>query len=242
MTIAWEAFGEKNGAASYQALRDQILRYRSPEPNPEIGCIVLAQPFFFEKRDWIPQPADWSPNLVSGRSYDTQDPIGASLWNQVQERLERLSLPLADDEQTIPLVAEPSAQYGSEYLMRPRLGQGAFRALVTDAYKRRCAVTGQRTLPVLHAAHIKPYAQSGPHDVRNGLLLRADIHILFERGYMTITKDLDIEVSRRIREEFENGEEYYALHGNRLAVMPSRRIERPAAEYVEWHNEIVFRA
>ena len=37
-----------------------------------------------------------------------------------------------------------------------RLGHGAFRLLVTDAYQRRCAVTGERTLPVLDAAHIRP--------------------------------------------------------------------------------------
>jgi putative restriction endonuclease len=40
--------------------------------------------------------------------------------------------------------------------VQPRLGQGAFRLLVTDAYQRRCAVTGERTLPVLDAAHIRP--------------------------------------------------------------------------------------
>jgi len=91
--------------------------------------------------------------------------------------------------------------YGSPYLVRPRLGQGAFRVLVIDAYQRRCAITGERTLPVLQAAHIKPHASSGPHEVRNGLLLRADLRILFDRGYVTVTPDLRVEVSRRIRED-----------------------------------------
>ncbi|RPI44481.1 MAG: hypothetical protein EHM59_12710 [Betaproteobacteria bacterium] len=59
--------------------------------------------------------------------------------------------------------ATPDGQrFGAEYLMRGRLGQGAFRVLVTDAYQRRCAVTGEKTLPVLEAAHIRPYAEDGP--------------------------------------------------------------------------------
>lgn len=64
-------------------------------------------------------------------------------------------------------------------IVRPRLGQGAFRIVVTDTYERRCAVTGERTLPVLEAAHIKSYADGGAHDITNGLLLRSDLHTLF---------------------------------------------------------------
>ena len=44
--------------------------------------------------------------------------------------------------------------YGDPVLVRPRLGQGTFRVLVTDNYRRRCAVTGEKALPVLDAAHI----------------------------------------------------------------------------------------
>lgn len=75
-------------------------------------------------------------------------------------------------------------RYGAEYLMRARLGQGAFRVMVSDAYQRRCAVTGERTLPFLEAAHIRPYTEEGPRVISNGLLLRSDLHTLFDRGYM----------------------------------------------------------
>ena len=95
--------------------------------------------------------------------------------------------------------------------------------LVTDLYERRCAVTGERTLPVLDAAHIRPLRrQTGPHDPRNGLLLRSDLHTLLDRGYVTVTPELRFEVSGRIREEFENGRDYYALHGGRFACPSSR--------------------
>ena len=94
-------------------------------------------------------------------------------------------------------------RYGAPALVRPRLGQGAFRVLVTDTYHRRCAVTGERVLPALEAAHIRPYGEGGVDEVTNGLLLRRDIHGLFDRGYVTVTPAGLFEVSRRIREEFE---------------------------------------
>lgn len=128
-------------------------------------------------------------------------------------------------------------RYGSNILTKVRLGQGAFRVLVTDAYSRRCSITGERTLPVLEAAHIKPYALSGPHFIANSLLLRSDLHKLFDSGYITITKDYRIEVSRRIKEEFENGKEYYQYHGESLKQLPDRKLDRPDERYISWHNE-----
>jgi putative restriction endonuclease len=125
-------------------------------------------------------------------------------------------------------------------IVYPRLGQGTFRVLVTDLYERRCAVTGERTLPVLEAAHIRPYGASGPHDPRNGVLLRSDLHTLFDRGYVTVTPELRFEVSRRIREEFENGREYYKLHGASVR-QPSRGEWAPSREYLDWHASEVFR-
>jgi putative restriction endonuclease len=124
--------------------------------------------------------------------------------------------------------------------MKPRLGQGAFRIVVTDAYSRKCCVTGERVLPVLQASHIRPYSGGGEHRINNGLLLRSDLHVLFDRGYVTITPDLNLEVSRRIREEFENGRDYYALHG-RQVVSPAAAGNRASKVNLEWHNEHVFK-
>ena len=121
-------------------------------------------------------------------------------------------------------------------LVRPSLGQGAFRLLVTDTYHRRCAVTQERTFPALDAAHVRPYAEGGVHEVTNGLLLRRDLHSLFDRGYVTVTPELRFEVSRRIKEEFENGRAYYALHGGQVHI-PERLAARPDAAALTWHNE-----
>ncbi len=239
-SLAWDAFGEKNGVASYRELLARVRHYRKDDESvdPVIGCNVLAEPFFFARERWIPVPASWAPNIVQGKTYDSITSEGAALWREVRQAFERAAgVPESPSQDE-----EPAAnRFGPEYLTRGRLGQGAFRVLVIDAYQRRCAVTGEKTLPVLEAAHIKPYASEGPHQVNNGILLRSDLHKLFDVGYVTVTPDLALEVSPRLREEWHNGQEYYAHHGRRLNFMPSDRASQPRAEYLRWHNEEVFK-
>ena len=81
-----------------------------------------------------------------------------------------------------------------------------------------CAVTPEPRLPALEAAHIRPFAEGGEHEASNGVLLGRDLHSLFDAGYVTITPKLNFEVSRRIKEEFENGRQYYELHGRTIAA------------------------
>jgi len=94
---------------------------------------------------------------------------------------------------------------------------------------------------VLEAAHIKPYAESGPNRTENGLLLRSDIHKLFDAGYDTVTPEHRIEVSPRIREEFETGKAYYRFQGRELEVRPMQLAEQPDPGYLQWHNENRYR-
>ncbi len=228
--LAWEAFGENNGVDSYQSLRRRIEQYRGAiRGDPEIGCNILNKPFFFERSDWIPVPASWAPNIVRGRTFGTEGNEGLALCNSVAGHLR--------ERAAVAPEATEAQRYGADYLAHARLGQGAFRVLVTDAYHRRCAITGERTLPVLEAAHIKPYSETGPHLITNGLLLRSDLHILFDEGYVTVTEDLCVQVSDRIKEEFENGREYYQHRGKPLVMVPGGQNERPAAEFLRWHNE-----
>jgi putative restriction endonuclease len=122
----------------------------------------------------------------------------------------------------------------------PRLGQGAFRVLVTDAYQRRYAISQEKTRPALEAAHIRPYGDGGEHEAQNGLLLRRDIHSLFDAGYVTVTPDLHLKVSKRIRGKFDNGRHYYALHGQSINT-PAAPTHRPSTAALTWHNENCFR-
>lgn len=237
-SLAWEAFGEANGAASLPEMRARIAKYRRASPNDRsdfaIGCRILTQPFFLPEERWIEVPASWSPNIVSFRGYSTQEVDGRALWHGVEEAM-AASSPLSSRG----FGEAAQARYGEPTLVQPRLGQGTFRVLVTDSYNRRCAVTGERTLPALDAAHIRPYGEGGLHEATNGLLLRRDIHSLFDAGYVTVTRALRFEVSGRIREEYENGRHYYALHGASVAE-PDQLDRRPARAALLWHNENRF--
>jgi putative restriction endonuclease len=234
-SLAWDAFGEKNGAPTFDEMRRRIERYRRIAPDPRedytIGCIVLEEPFFLERDQWIPAPASFARNTVVGKTYDLREEEGRSLWDEVVVRRGTSGRVVA--EQVIgPMFGEPA-------LVRRRLGQGGFRILVTDTYGRHCAVTGERTLPVLQAAHIRPVTAGGLHQVDNGLLLRSDIHTLFDRGYVTVTPDHRFRVSWRLRDEWHNGRVYYELDRRNVWVPEDARY-RPSLEALEWHADTVF--
>jgi putative restriction endonuclease len=238
VSLAWEAFGIKNGAENLPEMRARIERYRRTKPalqeDYEIGCILLQQPFFLPMDQWLPVP-DWHANIVRGKTYDLTVEPGRTLWRDIQDRLQLVAF----RDAAVGEIPEPAARYGEPVAILPRLGQGSFKIIVTDAYSRRCAVTGEKALPVLQAAHIRPYAEGGDHRVDNGLLLRSDLHILFDRGYMTVTPEYRVEVSERLKKDFDNGEEYFARHGQRI-VLPRSPAWRPNREFLAWHNERRF--
>jgi hypothetical protein len=88
---------------------------------------------------------------------------------------------------------------------------------------------------------IQPYAKHGPHDVSNGVLLRADLHRLFDQGYVTITPEYRLEVSPRLKEDYRNGRSYYPLHGASVSI-PTAAGDAPSVDFLRWHNERVYRA
>jgi putative restriction endonuclease len=113
--------------------------------------------------------------------------------------------------------------FGEAQRGRVRLKQGAFRVMVTAAYNRRCAVSGEKALPVLQAAHIKPVTDGGLHRMDNGLLLRSDVHTLFDRAYITVTPDHRVLVaSRALKDDFDNGEPYAPFHGAKILLQSAR--------------------
>lgn len=243
ISVAWDTFGERNGCKNFQDFQKMIINYRADKlnSNPTIGCIVLTNPIFFKKEDWIEIPNDWSKNIVQGKSYSTETAIGNDLWQKVDLLLHKYLLYDKPKEENQFIVEDDTPQYGKSILTKVRLGQGAFRVLVTDAYNRKCAITGEKTLPVLEAAHIKPYSEFGPHLISNALLLRSDMHKLFDTGYITITSELKVEVSKRIKEEYQNGKEYYKYHGSSLFTLPTKEDDRPNSRFIEWHNSNIFR-
>ena len=237
--LAWEAFGEKNGAATFEQMRQRIGRYASAGTGHRVGCIMVAQPVFFADHDWVEQPRNWQGPVVSGAGYDLTEGEGLRIWEECRARVAHYPIEGKDEKGAPDVAAEAPPAFGTPQLVAPRLGQGTFRVAVTSAYGSACAVTGEHSLPVLEAAHIRPYSIAGSHAVPNGLLLRADIHRLFDSGYVTVTPDHKFLVSARLAQEWENGKVYYALQGN-VIKLPKRNADRPAAEQLRWHNDHVF--
>jgi putative restriction endonuclease len=237
LSVAWDVFAEQNGASSFRGLHDLIAANAAdpPGPNPDIGCTAVTDVFFLPREKWIPVDDLFAKSIMRGRIYDTAKADGEKLWALVQAAQDGGAL--AEE----PPMTDVN-RFGEAFLTRARLGQSSFRTLVIDAYGRKCALTGESTLPVLEAAHIRPYSDHGPHAISNGLLLRSDFHKLFDAGLITVEPDYKIRVSTRIRGQYFNGKAYYRLEGQELATMPERALDRPNPEFLRWHNHERFAA
>jgi putative restriction endonuclease len=242
VSMAWEAFGEWNGAATLEELRRRLARLRPGGlrygDDPTIGCLMISEPVFFGEDDWVAQPRDWSKNIVTGKMYPLDQGEGERVWQECRLRSGR-NLELEVEAGHVG--AEVGPRKGQPVLVAPRLGQGTFRIAVTDAYGRACAVTEEHSLPVLEAAHIRPFAESGPNVLPNGLCLRSDIHRLFDRGYVTVDPHYRFRVSPRLREEWKNGKAYYGMEGRKI-LLPEFERDWPDRETLAWHGTEKFLA
>ncbi|MCL5735370.1 MAG: HNH endonuclease [Actinobacteria bacterium] len=229
-SYAWDCFGEANGAPDFPSMLARITRLRRGGSSASgsaggvnagdfrIGCIMIAAPVFFTPDEWVRPPADWSPSGIQvGKRYDLSSGEGSRILRECMDRATR-GLHYWNIEADPRLVAENFTRYGAAVQVRPRLGQGLFSLAVRDAYHGACAVTREHSLPALEAAHIQPYVQGGQHRVDNGLLLRSDLHRLYDRGYVTVTPDYVFRVGDSLRDDFKNGRSYYGLDGAKIPV------------------------
>src|SRR5260370_41703605 len=133
-------------------MREPIGFYRrSPiaaHENPTIGCIMLAEPFFWNRADWIPCPTDFKLNTVAGKGYDSETGTGREIWDAVSERLTQRRADVLEPG-TATVAAIETQRFGKPQIVLPRLGQGLFRILVTDSYSRRWSINGEDTPPGL---------------------------------------------------------------------------------------------
>ncbi len=229
-SYAWKIFGQTNGADSIESMKRSIASKTTGAHYKEdfnIGCRVLAEPIFLPQELWFTPPG-WKSGTQSYKGYDTDTEQGKSLWEMYANACNQA---LSGHER----------RFGKPQLIQPRLGQGAFRTDIVRIYES-CAVTRERTLVVLEAAHIRPYSRRGSHEISNGLLLRSDLHALFDRGYVTVVAEQNMHrflVSRKIREDFGNGRRYYEMNGSKL-LLPREQQYHPSSTHLGWHNEYVY--
>ncbi len=171
--LAWECFGTANGSASFEEMHARLEKIRAkikaaPQKGiSQIGCIVVVNATFFSRDEWIPQPRDWAESNLRHTVYDLDVGEGARVWAECLARVSNRELRVAEAE-----AAGESHRYGSPVLIRPRLGQGAFRVSVTEAYNRACAVTQEHSLP---ASRQRIFARS-----RRKVLMRYETDYFYE--------------------------------------------------------------
>jgi putative restriction endonuclease len=113
-----------------------------------------------------------------------------------------------------------------------RRGQQAFRKALIEAYGGRCAITGCDLTDVLEAAHIHPYRGEKTNDVRNGLLLRADFHTLFDLGLIGIDPQTGAVLIRRTLQGTA-----YAQLAERILRQPQKAAHAPSKDALAWHRD-----
>lgn len=128
-----------------------------------------------------------------------------------------------------PLDSDHDSRVRTLATIAQRQGQGAFRAKLLEAYGQSCAITGCQAVYVLEAAHILPYRGEPTHRVDNGLLLRSDLHTLFDQGHLWITDTHHVAIADSLRET-----EYEAFSGQALRL-PTQLAHRPNPAHLAQH-------
>ncbi len=210
--------------------------------------MVLRNIFFAEPGEELREPENWSRNIVTYAGYNTEEVDARTDTGYVErafaalQQRARIDFTWEPDLRGVELDWQ-GARYGQPVLVRPRMGQGHFKRAVADAYRHRCAVTTSATFPSLEAAHIRPFAEGGQHAVSNGLLLRTDVHRLYDRGYLSVDADLRLRVSPQLREHGWNGVEFYEREAAGYKIpAPSDASNQPNRDALAWHFETTFRA
>lgn len=251
---AWQIWRHGNGVNSEAELLSRVQDYRSGrrlerDPDPYIGCIALRNLFFVARGEEIPQPPNWSANNVTIEGYDVDGSDRKADADYVLQAFQLMQSNARFDPHWDPDLIDADLvwagqKFGDPVLTLPRLGQAAFRHAVDEAYSYRCAVTGSRTYPSLEAAHIRDYAdEGGVHAVSNALLLRSDVHALYDRGYLGIDPDLRLRVSPELKANGWNGAEFYEQEAAGFHIgVPDDQRHRPDRDALAWHYETKFRA
>jgi len=229
VSMMWRLFGELTGAESEATANERVLRMRTrvgldskDGVDYRVGCICVREVVLFEDSLMLDAPKDFEKHVGLGKVYALKKEPGRSLWQDcVWRSRQKGDRSLIKDAEDVRVSLEA----------RPRLGPLSFAASVLDAYGRRCAVTGEKTLSVLQPVRIR---ESSDWTVPNGLLLRADLARLFTDGLATVTPGYRFMVSDRVESRV-----YRELSGKALGL-PDKPADHPAVEALWWHGEARF--
>lgn len=218
---AWHNIGEANGVESLEVFVSRVAKYRksySVDQNDLITFNLLRNPVFLDADDWFDLPPDWSPNIVTGKAYDGGQIEGYKLIQKALHFQTRIGSEDSQNPVMRGFAEKPASGYSISASSKIRIGQGAFRLSVVAAYDGRCAVTNCSILQALEAAHIEDFSDTQNNDITNGILLRKDIHSLFDAGLLSFTPDYRVVISEKLKNLYPDAIEYHDLDGKAIRL------------------------
>jgi len=211
----------------YASLSDLIDFLKSPKSSIQGGGSVFR---FITPAAIGPEEFDLSKELRD--ALDAFAPLMRSLTPTSFEQVRIADVNYLNDEANTISDFDPNdVEDGRKKTHRSvaiRQGQNKFREKLIDAYQGRCAVTGIRVLATLQAAHIAPYNGPKTNTVQNGILLRADIHNLFDLGLLQIDpKAMRLSISDEL-----SSTPFNKLNGRKLRL-PKSKSQWPSKDALE---------
>jgi hypothetical protein len=187
-----------------------VFRQTSVKPDPRYKVMGLA---------WV---REWQPN-----GYFILDGLSPA-----EEAFSQSSELTTQAESFNPRSIEDARRWVTSSIVQ-RQGQGQFRATLLNAYQGRCAITGCDAASALEAAHIIPYNGAETNSARNGILLRADLHTLFDLGLIAIDETT---MTLVISSSLSNGH-YASLAGGRVQLPVDSKL-RPSPQALSAHRAL----
>ncbi|WEQ55292.1 HNH endonuclease [Komagataeibacter nataicola] len=219
--------------------RDDPRGTGEKSPQVQIRIINLVDPRignFLVKYEDILQDADFKDEL---KKLSESQSSGISVKPELEKIIENLlpirnSMSISDNEgDNIKNVDVGDSRQRVLRSILSRRGQQKFRDTLLDAYGSRCAITGSRVVAVLEAAHIMPYRGEDTNSIDNGLLLRSDIHTLYDLNLIAICPETrTVKVSTALRNTA-----YEKLHGKKLRLAHKDEL-KPRRRFLEIRHNI----
>ena len=227
---AWKKYGRDNGVENLGQLISRTDLYKSKHTknklvsNPEIGCILLKDPEFYDDENFKSDKSigiNFPKQVVKIKYFRKKE---KEIFKETELKIDK-SFDLIDSNKA----------KRKQLTQKERKGQAAFRRNILNIYENSCAITGIKQKEVLEAAHIQGYVNEESNHIQNGICLRVDIHKLFDNGLISINGDYRVVVSSMLKST-----EYEKINGKKIKL-PNNKTHYPSANALENHNNLVFR-
>ncbi len=130
-----------------------------------------------------------------------------------------------------------------ETIIKQRVNQNFFRSTILSSYNLKCCITGLSISEFLVASHIKPWKKDelnrlNPH---NGLCLNSIHDKAFDKGFITVTPDYKIKVSKYFNDfkKIKLFLIFFLKYENQSIILPDRFL--PSKEFLEYHYKNIFK-